>query len=33
MWDLLCVTGATLFFVVAIAYTAACERLGRKAGN
>jgi hypothetical protein len=30
MWDIGCVIGSTLFFVLSIAYVFGCERLGAK---
>ena len=30
MWDILLITTTVTFFAIAIAYTYACERLGRK---
>jgi len=32
MWDIGCVVGSALFFVLAIVYVSGCERLGAKAG-
>jgi len=33
MWDLGCVAAGVIFFLVAIAYTAGCDRLGAKAAK
>ncbi len=30
MWDIGCITASVAFFLVAIAYTTGCERLGIK---
>jgi hypothetical protein len=30
MWDLGCAVASTVFFLIAIAYTMGCERLGTK---
>jgi precorrin-6B methylase 2 len=30
MWDIGCITASVAFFLVAIAYTTGCERLGMK---
>jgi hypothetical protein len=30
MWDILLIMASIIFFAIAIAYTRACERLGRK---
>jgi precorrin-6B methylase 2 len=32
MWDIGCITASVAFFLLAIAYTTACDRLGTK-GN
>ena len=33
MWDIGCVVASIAFFIIAIAYTAGCERLVTKAGK
>jgi len=33
MWDITCITASVLFFIIAIAYTAGCDRLGMKEGR
>jgi len=33
MWDVACVAATAAFFVIAIAYTEGCERLGTRAGD
>jgi hypothetical protein len=33
MWDVGCVIASIVFFLIAIAYTQGCERLGTKAGK
>ena len=30
MWDIGCIAASVAFFIIAIAYTSACERLGTK---
>ena len=30
MWDIGCIAACTAFFLIAIAYTTGCERLGTK---
>lgn len=30
MWDIGCIAASTAFFLIAIAYTTGCERLGTK---
>ena len=32
MWDVLCITAGVGFFLIAIAYTYGCERLGTRPG-
>jgi hypothetical protein len=33
MWDLGCVVASMVFFLIAIAYTHGCDRLGTKEGK
>jgi hypothetical protein len=33
MWDIGCIAASVAFFIIAIAYTAGCERLSSKVGK
>jgi hypothetical protein len=33
MWDMGCIVASVAFFLIAIAYTTGCERLGAKEGK
>lgn len=33
MWDAGCIVATVLFFIIALAYTAGCDKLGGKEGN
>jgi len=33
MWDMGCIVASVAFFLIAIAYTTGCERLGTKEGK
>lgn len=33
MWDAGCIVATVLFFIIALAYTAGCDKLGSKESN